>query len=183
VLIAFYGNIAGGVSSHATFYITANLGRAWTRRSDPCGWTKTNEVDGYDTSATPAGAVVVECLAKGDSNTAFVTVSHDGGKSFGPRRPVLRANPFMVSAVGAKTIVLARGGVGGAGPFTYTVEISTNDGVSWRAVVRDPETLTSSTPGESYLGFVTATVGHWIGYGKKLWTTTDGGEHWTASNV
>ena len=39
------------------------------------------------------------------------------------------------------------------------------------------------TPGESYLGFVNSTVGHWIGFGNKLWTTTDGGEHWTASNV
>jgi photosystem II stability/assembly factor-like uncharacterized protein len=63
------------------------------------------------------------------------------------------------------------------------LERSTNVGLSWRTVVRDPETLTSSVPGESYLGFVTSSVGHWIGYGNKLWTTTDGGEHWTASNV
>jgi photosystem II stability/assembly factor-like uncharacterized protein len=89
----------------------------------------------------------------------------------------------MAAAVSAKTIVLASGGVGGGGPFTYTVETSTNGGVSWRAVVRDQETLTGSMPGESYLGFVTSTVGHWIGFGNKLWTTTDGGEHWTASNV
>ena len=43
--------------------------------------------------------------------------------------------------------------------------------------------LTSSTPGGSYLSFVSPTVGHWIGYGNKLWTTTDGGEHWTTSNA
>ena len=182
VLIAFYGNIAGG-SSHATFYITANLGLSWTKRSDPCGRTTTNEGDAYDTSAAPAGVVAVECLEKGDSNKAFVMVSHDGGQTFGPRRLVPQLNAFMVSAVGAKTIVLASGGVGGAGPFTYSVETSTNDGVSWRTVVRDRESLTSSQPGESYLGFVNSTVGHWIGFGNKLWTTTDGGEHWKASNV
>jgi hypothetical protein len=186
VLIAFYGNIAGGVSSHATFYITANLGRSWTKRSDPCGWTKSNEVDAYDSSATPAGVVVVECLEKGDSsNTAFVTVSHDGAKSFGPRRAVPQSNAFMLAAVGAKTIVLASGGVGGAGPFTYMVETSTNGGVAWRTVVRDREILSVGgyERAESYLGFVNSSFGHWIGYGNRLWTTTDGGEHWTASNV
>ena len=183
VLIAFYGNIAGGVLSHATFFVTANLGRGWTKRVDPCGWTRTNEVDAYDASATPKGTVVVECLAKGISNQAFVMVSHNGGKTFGPRRPIPPLFANMVAVASANTIVAATGEAGGSGPFTYTLERSTNVGLSWRTVVRDPETLTSSVPGESYLGFVTSSVGHWIGYGNKLWTTTDGGEHWTASNV
>jgi photosystem II stability/assembly factor-like uncharacterized protein len=183
VLIAFYGNIAGGVSSHATFFVAANLGRSWSKRVDPCGWTRTNEVDAYDASATPEGTVVVECLAKATPNQAFVTVSHNGGKTFGPRRPVPPLFANMVAAASGNTIVLASGDMGGAGPFTYIVETSTNGGVSWRTVVRDPETPTSSTPGESYLGFVSPTIGHWLGYGNKLWTTTDGGEHWTASNV
>jgi hypothetical protein len=183
VLIAFYGNIAGGVTSHATFFVTANLGRGWTKRVDPCGWTRTNEVDAYDASATPEGTVVVECLAKGVSNQAFVMVSHNGGKTFGPRRPIPPLFANMVAAASANTIVAATGEAGGSGPFTYTLERSTNGGLSWRSVVRDPETLTSSAPGESYLGFVTSSVGHWIGYGNKLWTTTDGGEHWTARNV
>ncbi len=55
--------------------------------------------------------------------------------------------------------------------------------MTWRSVVRDREMLTRSTPGGSYLSFVSPTVGHWIGFGNKLWTTTDGGEHWTAGNV
>jgi photosystem II stability/assembly factor-like uncharacterized protein len=183
VLIAFYGNIAGGVSSHATFLVTPNLGRTWTKRVDPCGWTRTNEVDAYDASATPEGTVVVECLAKGISNQAFVMASHNGGKTFGPRRPIPPLFANMVAVASANTIVAATGEAGGSGPFTYTLERSTNGGLSWRTVVRDPETLTSSTPGESYLGFVSPSVGHWIGYGNRLWTTTDGGAHWTASNV
>jgi hypothetical protein len=183
VLIAFYGNIAGGVSSHATFFVTPNLGRSWSKRVDPCGWNRTNEVDAYDASAIPEGTVVVECLAKGISNQAFVMVSHNGGKTFGPRRPIPPLFANMVAVASANTIVAATGEAGGSGPFTYTLERSTNGGLSWRTVVRDPETLTSSTPGESYLGFVSPTVGHWIGFGNKLWTTTDGGEHWTASNV
>jgi photosystem II stability/assembly factor-like uncharacterized protein len=183
VLIAFYGNIAGGVSSHATFFVAANLGRSWSKRVDPCGWTRTNEVDAYDASATPEGTVVVECLAKGISNQAFVMVSHNGGKTFGPRRPIPPLFANMVAVASANTIVAATGEAGGSGPFTYTLERSTNGGLSWRTVVRDPETLTSSAPGESYLGFVSPTIGHWLGFGNKLWTTTDGGEHWTASNV
>ena len=184
VLLAFDGNIAGGAPSHATFYITGNEGRSWSTRTDPCGRTDSTEDDAYDASAAGPSVVVVECLAKGDSNTGFVLESRDGGLSFGPRRPI-PSSLFgaIVAAANASTIVLATGGVGGAGPFTYAVETSTNGGVSWRAVVRDQETLTGSMPGESYLGFVTSTVGHWIGFGNKLWTTTDGGEHWTASNV
>ena len=183
VLVAFYGHIAGGVTSHAFFYVTGNEGRSWSLRADPCGRTGRVEDDAYDTSATGPGVVVVGCVAKSDSNTGFVLVSRDGGRTFGPRRPVPPTDLSMIDAVSASTIVLATGNISGGGPLTYTLETSTNGGVTWRTVVRDPETLTSSTPGESYLGFVSPTVGHWIGYGNKLWTTTDGGEHWTASNV
>jgi photosystem II stability/assembly factor-like uncharacterized protein len=89
----------------------------------------------------------------------------------------------MVAAASASTIVLASGNINGGGAFTYLVETSTNDGMTWRTVVRDPENLTGSAAGGSYLAFISPTVGHWIGYGNKLWTTTDGGEHWTASSV
>jgi hypothetical protein len=183
VLVAFYGNIAGGVTSHATFYVTANLGRSWATRADPCGSTRTAEDDAEDTSTTAASVVVVECLAKATSNSGFILVSHNGGQSFGPRRPIPHPFALMVAAASARTIVVASGNVNGGGPFTYMVETSTNGGASWKTVVRDPETLTSSTPGQSYLAFVTPTVAHWIGFGNKLWTTTDGGAHWTASNV
>lgn len=184
VLVAFYGNIAGGVSSHAWFYVTGNEGRTWSTRSDPCGHTGRVEDDAYDTSAAGPRAVVVECLAKGNSNTGFVLESRDGGSSFGPRRAI-PSSLFgaIVAAASASTIVLASGSEGGIGSFTYVVETSTNGGKTWRKVVRDPETLTGSTPGQSYLAFVTPTIGHWIGFGNKLWTTTDGGLHWTASDV
>jgi photosystem II stability/assembly factor-like uncharacterized protein len=182
VLVVFYGNIAGGVVNHAFFYITTNLGRSWSIRADPCGGSFRTEKDAVDASAAGPN-LVVECMAKGDSNTRFILASHDGGNSFGPRRPIPRSFAFMVAAVGANTIVLATGGVFGGGPDTYIVETSTNGGASWRTVLRDQETLISSMPGASYLAFVTPTVGHWIGFGNKLWTTTDGGEHWTASNV
>ncbi len=183
VLVAFYGNIAGGVTSHATFFVTANLGRSWSTRADPCGGTGKGEDDAYDTSAAGPGAVVVVCVAKADSNTEFVLVSRDGGRTFGPRRPLPRTAASMIAAVSASTIVLATGNVNGAGPLTYTLEISTDGGVTWRTVVRDQETLASSTPGQSYLGFVSSTVGHWVGYGNKLWTTTDGGERWIPISV
>lgn len=181
VLIAFYRNIAGGMTSHAAFYITTNLGRSWSIRADPCGGTGRTENDALDASAAGPNLVVVECMAKAVPNTGFILVSRDGGKSFGPRRPIPQS-ALMVAAVCAKTIVLASGGFGG-GPNTYIVDTSTNGGLSWPTVVRDQETLTRSAPGESYLGFVTSTVGHWIGFGNKLWTTTDAGLHWTASHV
>ena len=183
VFVAFYGNIAGG-ASHAFFYITTNLGRSWSIRADPCGGTGRTEKDALDTSAAGPNRVVVECLSKADPNNGFIVVSHDGGKSFGPRRPIPPSLfGAMVAAASASTIVLASGNINGGGAFTYLVETSTNDGMTWRTVVRDPENLTGSAAGGSYLAFISPTVGHWIGYGNKLWTTTDGGEHWTASSV
>ena len=184
VIVAIYRNIAGGVMSHAAFYITTNLGRSWSIRADPCGGTFRTEKDAVSTSAAGPNLVVVECMAKGDSNTGFVMVSHDGGKSFGPRRPIPPSLfGAMVAAASASTIVLASGNINGGGAFTYLVETSTNDGMTWRTVLRDPENLTGSAAGGSYLAFISPTVGHWIGYGNRLWTTTDGGEHWTASSV
>ncbi len=181
VLLAVYGHIAGGVTSHAYFDITANQGRSWSTRTDPCGHTGRFENDAFDTSATGA-SVVVECVPK-VSGTGFVLESRNGGSTFGPRRPIPSGFGTMVAAANTSTIVLASGNVFGGGPFTYMVWTSTNGGVTWRTVVRDPETLTGSTPGQSYLAFVTPTVAHWIGFGNKLWTTTDAGLHWTASNV
>jgi photosystem II stability/assembly factor-like uncharacterized protein len=182
-LIAVYGHIAGGVTSHAYFYITANQGRSWALRTDPCGSTNGAENDAFDASATGRSVVVVACVPKVNGNKVFIIVSHDGGKSFGPRRPVPQSYGSMTAAVTASTVVLAGGNVFGGGPITYTVNTSTDGGASWRTVVRDRETLTSSTPGQSYLAFVTTSVGHWIGFGNKLWTTTDGGEHWTATSL
>ena len=89
--------------------------------------------------------------AQGGLETGFILVSHDGGTTFGPRRPMPSGFGTMVAAASTSTIVLASGNVFGGGPFTYMVWTSTNGGVAWRTVVRDRETLTSSTPGQSYL--------------------------------
>ena len=182
VLIVFYGNLASGFPSSASFYITDDEGRSWTTRTDPCNLTASREDDALGTSATSQGTVVVECLAKGDSNDRFVVVSRDGGQTFGARHR-LSANDSLIAAASPSTIVAATGDVSGKGPITYSVDVTTNGGAKWRTVVRDPETLTDTMPGGSFLAFASSTVGHWIGYGNKLWTTIDAGRHWTSRDL
>lgn len=181
VLIVFYGNLASGFPSSASFYITVDEGRSWTTRTDPCRFTASTENDAWDTSATAQGTVVVECLAKGDSGDRFIVESRDGGQTFGPPHPI-SANDSLIAAASPSTIAAATGDVSGEGLITYTVDVTTNAGAKWRTVVRDPETLMDTMPGESFLAFASSTVGHWIGYGNKLWTTTDAGRHWTSSS-
>ena len=183
VLIARYESITDGSVAVGTFFLTSDQGRTWSTRRDPCAPYRSE-----DASVSGDGTLVIECEWEGNSVPAYILVSRNGGETYGPQHPVAKWNLFMVAAASTSTIVEATGGVGGYGlgedePFTFTLERSTNGGVTWRTVVRDRETLTSSTPGQSYLTFVTTSVGHWIGFGNKLWTTTDGGEHWTASNV
>jgi hypothetical protein len=184
VLIVFYGNLASGFPSSATFYITADRGRSWTTRIDPCGGgTGRASYEATDTSAIGDGVVVVECLSKQNSETkAFVLVSRDDGHAFGPRRPMPDPNAFMIAAATASTIVAATENVGGSGSFTYTLELSSDGGVHWRTVLRERETLTTMQGG-SYLAFLSSTVGHWIGYPDKLWTTTDAGRQWRISGL
>jgi hypothetical protein len=110
-------------------------------------------------------------------------VSRDDGHTFGPRRPIPHPNAFMIAAATASTIVAATGNVGGSGPFTYTLELSTDGGVHWRTIVREPETLTAAVQGGSFLAFASSTVGHWIGYPYKLWTTNDAGRRWAISSL
>jgi hypothetical protein len=91
------------------FYITTNLGRSWSIRADPCGGTRQDGERRPRRQRRGSEPVVVECMAKADPNTGFILVSRDGGKSFGPRRPIPQS-ALMVAAVCAKTIVLASGG-------------------------------------------------------------------------
>jgi photosystem II stability/assembly factor-like uncharacterized protein len=183
-LIAFYENIADGSVAVGTFFFTADQGRTWSRKRDPCAPYRSEDAS----VAAADGTLVVECEWEGNSVPAYVIVSRNGGETYGPQRAIPKWNAFVIASASANTIVAATAGIGGSGlgesePFIFTLERSSNGGVTWRTVVRDREMLTSSTPGGSYLSFVSPTVGHWIGYGNKLWTTTDGGEHWTTSNA
>ena len=182
ILIVFYGNLASGFPSSASFYIADDQGRSWTTRTDPCGFTGSTENNALETSATGQGTVVVECLAKGDSNDRFIVVSRDGGQTFGPRHRI-SSNDSIIAAASPSAIVAATGDVSGEGPITYTVDVTSDGGAKWRTVVRDRETLVDTMPGESFLAFASLSVAHWIGYGNKLWTTTDAGRHWTSSSL
>lgn len=186
IVIPFYGHIAGGATtSQARFDLTSDRGKHWTQRVDPCGTSKQGENDAYQSSEAPDGTLAVLCVSKsGGPDSPFVVTSTDGGRTFGPMR-TLPSNPldsfYNLVASGQSAIAVATGGSIGNGAIVYTLAVSNDDGATWTTVVNDPETLGSESPTPGFLAFTTPSVAHWIGDPGKLWTTTDGGGHWTTS--
>ena len=73
-------------------------------------------------------------------------------------------------------------GSGPATSATSTLLVSTDGGVEWSTAATDQVNLELGAPlGVSlWLGFEDATTGRWVGDDQTIWTTTDGGETWTA---
>jgi photosystem II stability/assembly factor-like uncharacterized protein len=84
----------------------------------------------------------------------------------------------MIAAPSATQLVVANGGASGNGQVTFSLAISTDGGLTWRRVVTDHELIDPAAPGSAFLGFEDAAVGRWVGDGRAIWTTQDGGLHW-----
>ena len=162
------GHVAGG-AQHATstLWSSADDGRHWTNRGEPCPQGAT-EVDSTALTTAPDGTVVVLCRNR-VTGRQFVALSSDGGAHF---------------TVGAKQALGAAAAVIGAGSARDVLASSddtyrSTDG--GRHFVRlDAEG--GSSPGElSWLGFASPTVAHAISVDRRtIWLTTDGGLTWRA---
>ena len=186
VVIPFYGNIAGGTTSQATFFLTDDHGEHWTQRVDPCGNGAQGENDADQTSMAPDGTLAVLCIPKCSGlGSAFVITSDDGGTTFGPSYPLPSVPQGsldnMIAAASRSTIVVATGGVSDGGALAYTLALSQDGGATWTTIVEDPETVGSDFSNQGFLAFTTSSAAHWIGYPGKLWTTTDSGQRWTTT--
>ncbi|MHB8452718.1 MAG: neocarzinostatin apoprotein domain-containing protein [Mycobacteriales bacterium] len=181
LLVALYGSQAGPVSAQAVVYRSTDSGVSWERRTDPCsgqGATGKGEEDLTDLAASPGGFFAGLCSPHTGSGT-FVVTSADAGGSWQragelPNVPALA----LLSAASPTTLCVATGGMGGGGAFTAQLLVSTDAGRHWTTAATDTQQLTpASTP--AWLGFETAQVGRWIGDPHAVWTTNDGGLHWT----
>ncbi|HEX3722033.1 MAG TPA: sialidase family protein [Nitrolancea sp.] len=135
IVIPFYGHIAGGTTSQATFYLTDDRGKHWTQRADPCGTSKLGENDAYQSSMAPDGTLAVLCVSKsGGPDSPFMMTSTDGGRTFGPMRfllPVTDDSFYnLVAAANQSTTAVATGGANGGGSIAYTLAISHDDGAT-----------------------------------------------------
>ncbi len=173
-----YGNPAGGVRATAQIARSTNNGANWQIGPDQCGGK-----DGYASAVAlaPPNALILLCrhqMASGPSDfgTAWVRVSPNDGTSFGPDRivpapagiPANQTFGYQLAAASPSLLLVVVHGQHG-----YRVMLSTNGGRTWRT------TLTPNGQGSVLLvGYEDPQTAR-IAQGDLVWTTRDGGQHWT----
>jgi photosystem II stability/assembly factor-like uncharacterized protein len=186
LVLAAYGNPAGGVRANAAISRSDNGGRTWTAAApDDCGGR-----DGYASAVAlaPPDVLVLLCQHQLPSSStapageefgpAWVRVSTDGGASFGPDQTV----PFRAAAAGGfATYQLAAASSGrllvvetgaGQGQPTSQVLLSEDGGHSWSARL----SLTGAAR-VVLVGYEDPLTGR-VAQGDTVWTTGDGGRTW-----
>jgi len=180
LLVAMYGSQAGPFSAQATVYRSTDVGGSWQLMSDPCAVQGPSgvEEDLIDLAGAPGGFFAGLCSPHVGTGS-FVMTSTDGGSSW-QKVGALPAGQILneLAAASSSTLAVSTGATSGAGPFTAQVFVSTDGGQRWTRAASDSQQITSmGVP--AWLGFETSQVGRWIGDPHSVWTTDDGGNHWT----
>jgi photosystem II stability/assembly factor-like uncharacterized protein len=180
VYIAIYGDLAaGGGTQQAVLFRSLDAGRTWHRSSDPCGGSGTAVNDATSLAASTGGFVVALCEPRSGNSRLFVVTSSNGGTTWGPPHPAPGSVLQLIAAANPTHLALATGPTTGSGPITYTLYVSVDGGAHWSLAVSDPEYLDPAAPGSAFLGFEDSLVGRWVGFETAIWTTENGGAHWT----
>jgi hypothetical protein len=178
----FIGNRAGGGDNVQTdVFASHDGGSTWKSHDDPCAAPSGDEIDTVSIAAAPGAAFAALCETRIQEQPAVsIVVSTDGAATFGPRRQVVGTNIGTIAMASPADIVVATSDMSGGGPIDYEVDVSHDGGRTWKTAVTDPQDLTGLIVNRAFLGFESTKVGRWVGYPRSIWTTTDGGDHWSA---
>jgi hypothetical protein len=182
LLLAMFGSQAGPVSAQAVLYRSADGGATWQQRTDPCsgraGAGNSEEEDLTDLAAAPGGFFAGLCSPHSGSGT-FVVTSSDGGESWQTAGALPSVQGLaLLAAVSQTTLAISAGAVAGSGALTARLLVTTDAGRHWTtAATETQQILQAGVP--AWLGFETSRIGRWISAPHSIWTTEDGGLHWT----
>ena len=182
LLVAMYGSWAGPASAQAIVYRSADETSSWHRIPDPCAGRgsgkKHQEEDLIDLAGTPGGFFAGLCSPHTGSAT-FVVTSTDAGGSWQRAGALPKLQGLALLAVASRsTLVVSTGATGGSGPYTARLLVSADAGVRWTTAATDTQQLTQEGS-PAWLGFESSHVGRWISDPHSVWTTVDGGLHWS----
>jgi hypothetical protein len=187
LILAAYGNPAGGVAATAAISRSGNGGRTWTPAApDNCYSHLGYGRDGYASAVAlaPPDVLVLLCQHQmpgvgGSFDPGWVRVSANGGASYGPDQAV----PFLAHAPGdpggyqltaaSAGRLLAVEDIDGDGEHGSQVLLTVDGGVSWSTVLRLP-----TGPRVVLVGYEDPLTGR-VAQGDTVWTTRDGGRTWT----
>ena len=182
VLIAMYGSLAGPIPAQAVVYRSAGGGGTWRQVADPCSGLgpqgPNQEEDLIGLAAAPGGFFAGLCAPHNITST-FVITSADAGATWRPTAAPPQGRWLgFVAAASPATIAVASGAMGGNGTDTAQLLVTTDGGQRWVTAATDTQDLTAGSA-PAWLGFETPLAGQWLGDPHGVWTTTDGGLHWT----
>ena len=182
ILVALYGSSAGPVIAQAIVYRSTDNGVSWQSMNDPCSGLgpggKGQEEDLIDLAAAPQGFFAGLCSPHSGFAT-FVVSSADSGQAWNVAGILPKIQDLtQIAAASSSVIAVCTGSTGGSGAFTAQNLVSIDGGQHWTTAATETQQVTQlGVP--AWLGFETSQVGRWIGGPHSLWSTNDGGLHWT----
>src|SRR5215469_328531 len=187
VLLAMYGSLAGPIPAQAVIYRSADGGATWRQAADPCGALgpggPSQEEDLIGLAAAPGGFFAGICAPHNLTSTFVITSSDAGATWRATAGPMPGQLLGLVAAASPTTIVVASGATGASGTGATRLFVTTDGGRHWVAAATDTQNLINASPitgmAPGWLGFETPLAGQWLGDPHGVWTTTDGGLHWT----
>jgi hypothetical protein len=178
IYVPIYGNLASGVRGvKAVIFRSTDAGRRWQRLPDPCIDTGTSTHAAVTMSAGPRGYLAVLCDSIPGTGRTFIRTSEDYGSRWSRRRRAPSGMELLATPRPGR-LVLATGGVGGSGPFTYRLDVSPDGGVRWTTVVTGTTQVSPPTAIPAVLGFGGARFGWWASTSQAIWLTRDDGLDW-----
>jgi hypothetical protein len=182
LLLAMFGNPAQGVFDPAVVYRSADGGATWQQSTDPCSSRAAHGQSGddylTDVADAPAGFLAGLCSPPGGSGT-FVVTSSDGGQSWQTAGTLPGVQALaLLAAASPTTLAVSTGATGGSGAFTAQLLVTTDAGGRWTTAATETQQIPQAGV-PAWLGFETPLTGTWIGGPHSIWTTRDGGLHWT----
>jgi len=182
LVLAGYGNPAGGVRATARIDRSPDGGATWAAGPDSCGGH-----DGYAAAVAlaPPSTLVLLCQHQmprpdGTFGPAWVRVSTDDGATFGPGEvvPAVRGRYqdevaiYQLAAASAGRILILQGGLRG-----WRALLTQDGGKSWSVPVR-PDRFGNPV----LVGFQDPLTAR-IAQANTVWTTRDGGRRWHAATI
>jgi photosystem II stability/assembly factor-like uncharacterized protein len=178
LVLAAYGNPAGGVRATAQIGRSSNGGASWTSGPDQCGG-KSGYASGV--ALAPPDVLVLLCQdqAPGPGNVyppAWVRVSTDGGATYGPDQTVPSAVPgtyrqYQFAEASSGRVLLVETGQHGS-----QVLLSQDGGASWSSTLSLTAGLNSAAK-VILVGYQDPLTCR-IASGNNVWTTVNGGSSW-----